>query len=103
MKLIVFSRRSCQPCQMYIPILLQMIDEGYDIDIHMAENEATLAKAKEYNIKSVPTTLFMWEDTEVFRFSGYIPKAKLIESLEKVKEYHGSIINGPDSTGGTGE
>ena len=102
MKLIVFTRRSCQPCQMFTPILLQMIDEGYDIDIQMTENESAITKAKQYGIRSVPTTLFMHEDQEVFRFSGYIPKHKLIEALEKVKDY-GPITNGSDSTGGTGE
>lgn len=100
MDLIVFSRRTCPPCRMYLPVLQDLIEEGYPIQIHMTENPGVLELASEYGIRSVPTTLFMHGEIEIIRHSGYIPKDKLLEMFKKVEDYGRHITNSSDTAGG---
>jgi len=91
MDLIVFSRRTCPPCRRYLPVLQELIEEGYPIQIHMTENPGVLELASEYGIRAVPTTLFMHGENEIIRHSGFIPKEKLVEMFQKIEEYGRTI------------
>ena len=50
-----FSATWCGPCQTFKPIMKELSDEGYDITFIDIDKSGGLAK--EYNIRSVPTTI----------------------------------------------
>ena len=50
-----FSATWCGPCKAFKPIIQELSDEGYDITILDVDTNSDLAK--QYNIRSVPTTI----------------------------------------------
>ena len=78
-----FTARWCGPCKTFKPIMEELKSEGHPIEIiDIDENEAL---SKQFQVRSVPTTIIMDGDEEQERFIGVKTK-KLIESrLRKVK------------------
>ena len=50
-----FSATWCGPCQTFKPIMKELSEEGYDITFIDIDKSGGLAK--QYNIRSVPTTI----------------------------------------------
>ena len=50
-----FSATWCGPCQTFKPIMEELSEEGYDITFIDIDKSGGLAK--QYNIRSVPTTI----------------------------------------------
>lgn len=76
-----FTATWCGPCKMIKPILHKLNDEKvieiefYDIDEHSE-------LAKEYEIKAVPTLIFVQDNEEVKRTMGYKPAEEIIREYE---------------------
>ena len=75
-----FSAKWCGPCRTFKPIMQEIAGEGSVIvkfiDIDQEQN-----KAKNYNIRSVPTTVIEESGIEVDRFVGVIPKRQVLQKL----------------------
>ena len=75
-----FSAKWCGPCRTFKPIMQEIAGEGSVIvkfiDIDQEQN-----KAKNYNIRSVPTTVIEENGIEVDRFVGVIPKQQVLQKL----------------------
>lgn len=83
-KILKFSAKWCQPCKVLQPEFDKLKDryseeivfEEIDIDVHYN-------KAAYYNIRSVPTILFIENDIEVKRIAGLTKFNLLQEALIK--------------------
>jgi thioredoxin 1 len=81
-KILKFEGAWCSPCKAMKPILTAfssetgILVESIDIDKH----EKLVDK---YNIRAVPTIIFLKDNVEVERISGLTQKDKLISLLEK--------------------
>ena len=77
-----FSAKWCGPCRTFKPIMQEIAGEGSVIvkfiDIDQEQN-----KAKNYNIRSVPTTVIEESGIEVDRFVGVIPKQQVLQKCQK--------------------
>ena len=60
---------------MYKPIIQELMDEGYKIE--MIDIDKDDKRVKEKNIMSVPTTIIYKEDKEFERLVGVQPKEKI--------------------------
>jgi thioredoxin 1 len=76
-KLIAFKAAWCGPCKMLTPILKQLQEEGYDIEMIDVDEET--AKAEANNVLSIPTLDFFEDGKKYRRVLGYQPKDKIIE------------------------
>lgn len=84
LKLLKFSTKTCTPCtalSRYLPEVLQETGiecESFDIDTD--EEKFTL-----YNVRSVPTLIFLKNDAEILRKVGIVPKQTLIDLINENK------------------
>lgn len=74
-KLMAFKAAWCGPCKMLTPILKQMQEEGYDIEMIDVDEQTDLADAN--NVKSIPTLDFYEGDTKYRRALGFQTKEQL--------------------------
>ena len=81
-KIKVFTATWCGPCKMIKPGLLELKEEGLDIEfIDVDENHDF---AVEQGIKAVPTLIYFEEDHELVRYSGFMPKEKIRTIMESL-------------------
>lgn len=74
-----FSSPTCAPCKLIKPVLEELIkEENIEVKIFdLAEDGRDLFVDK--NVRSTPTMIFYNDGKEYNRFSGFIPKDKLLE------------------------
>lgn len=82
-----FYAEWCGPCKKVTPLLDELATENADleiqkIDVDLKESESLV---KEHLIRSIPTLLFMKEDTIVHKHVGAITKTQLEELLTTFK------------------
>ena len=83
----------CGPCRMISPIIDEVAEEFEGRALVGKVNVDSNPKISEmFNIKSIPTLIFMQKDELVQRFAGLVPKPNLAEILEELilerKEMH---------------
>lgn len=76
-KLVAFKAAWCAPCKMLTPILKDLQDEGYDIEMIDVDENTELADNN--NVKTIPTLDFFEDGKKYRRVLGFQPKDKLIE------------------------
>jgi thioredoxin 1 len=76
-KLIAFKAGWCGPCKMLTPILKQLQEEGYNIE--MIDVDEQTARAEENNVLSIPTLDFYDGDKKYRREVGFKTKEQLIK------------------------
>ncbi len=105
--LLEFGAEQCAPCKMMAPIIDELKKEYQGvmdvsfIDVWKKENEA---KARKYNIQSIPAQIFYNEDgEELWRHVGFISKkdilAKWLElgyDMGKLARQNGAILISAD-------
>lgn len=75
----------CGPCKMIAPILDELAEEYKDdIYIYKIDTEKEQELAGIFNIRSIPTLLFIPMEGEPQMAQGALPKATLKEAIEKV-------------------
>ena len=74
-----FTTTWCAPCKVFKPIMNEISEEGYKIDVIDIELQQDIAT--QYAIGSVPTTVIEENGVEVDRFVGALPKQQVIEKL----------------------
>jgi thioredoxin 1 len=76
-KLVAFKAAWCGPCKMLTPILKQLQEEGYDIE--MVDVDENTERAEENNVLSIPTLDFYEGDKRYRREVGFKTKQQLID------------------------
>jgi len=75
----------CGPCQMISPIIDELAEEFEERaligKVNMDKNPKI---SKAFQIKSIPTIMFLQKDELVEKFSGLIPKPNMVEILEEL-------------------
>ncbi len=75
----------CGPCKMIAPILEEVAAEMSDrVKIAKLDVDSNGRTAGKYNIMSIPSLLFFKNGQVVDQVVGAVPKARLLERLEKI-------------------
>ena len=82
--LVDFSAEWCGPCKMMAPILKDVKKEiGESATIIKVDVDKNPAAAQQYQIQGVPTLILFKEGKLLWRQSGVVPKAGLVEVIKK--------------------
>ncbi len=74
----------CGPCRALAPVVDQVADELADkISVAKCNVDDNQDIAMEYGVMSIPTLIIFKDGEEVTRTVGSMPKAKLIEEIER--------------------
>jgi thioredoxin 1 len=74
-----FTATWCGPCKAFKPVMNEIINEGHSVQI--LDIDANEAMARQYNVRSVPTTIIEENGVEVDRFVGALPKETVKNKL----------------------
>lgn len=75
----------CGPCRMIGPMLEEIAQEmGDKVRIAKVDVDSNQATAQKYGIMSIPSLLFFNKGEKVDQMVGAVPKAQLLEKIEKV-------------------
>lgn len=83
-QILKFSAQWCSPCKSLKPIIEKVKQEtsveviSYDADEHES-------KFTEFNVRAVPTLIFLKNGLEVGRKTGMMTKDVLIKTIEELK------------------
>lgn len=82
MKIIYATAQWCAPCKALGPIVKKIQEEIADLTIVKVDIDADPALAETYNVRAVPTLIFLSNtDEEKGRLVGLQSKAKIVETL----------------------
>ncbi|MEO9478001.1 MAG: thioredoxin [Cyclobacteriaceae bacterium] len=73
----------CGPCQMVAPILEELSEEYSDLIIYKVDTEVEQELAAVFQIRSIPSMLFIPVDKQPIMQAGALPKHVLKEVIEK--------------------
>jgi len=74
----------CGPCKMVAPILEELSDEYKDkIVIYKVDTEVEQELSAAFQIRSIPSMLFIPMDKQPMMQAGALPKENLVEVIEK--------------------
>ena len=74
----------CRPCKMVAPILEELAEEYKDdIVIYKVDTESERELASVFQIRSIPSLLFIPKDKQPMMQAGALPKSTFIEVIEK--------------------
>lgn len=73
----------CGPCKMVAPILEELSEENPDIIIYKIDTEVEQELAGVFQIRSIPSILFIPVDKQPMMQAGALPKHVLEEIIEK--------------------
>ena len=74
-----FSAAWCGPCKTFKPIMNEVAGEGYSVQFIDIDQSSALAK--QYNVRSVPTTVIEENGIEVDRFIGATSKQSVLQRI----------------------
>lgn len=75
----------CGPCRMIGPMLEEVAQElGDKVRIAKVDVDSNQATAQKYGIMSIPSLLFFNKGEMLDQMVGAVPKAQLLEKIEKV-------------------
>ncbi len=81
--LIDFSAEWCGSCQTLAPILKNLkVDMGDAVKIVKVDVDRNQALASQFSIRSVPTMILFKNGQEVWKVSGVMTKADLIQTIK---------------------
>ena len=82
-EILKFEAEYCGQCKALTPILTDVVKDITLTKVDIETEEATTLK---YNIRSIPTLVFLKDDKEVGRTTGVLTREAL---KDKIKEYYG--------------
>jgi len=82
---IKFSASWCMPCRAIAPLFNTFKKEHAELQFLMIDAETDTTLTEKYNIRTVPTVVFMNGENEVNRLVGLQAKQTYIEAIEKLK------------------
>ena len=74
-----FTATWCGPCKAFKPIMKEISEEGYSIEVIDIEQQQDIAT--QYRVSSLPTTVIEENGIEVDRFVGALYKQQVIQKL----------------------
>lgn len=75
----------CGPCRMIAPMLEEVATEmGDKVRIAKVDVDSNQGIAQKYGIMSIPSLLFFRNGEMVHQMVGAVPKAQLVENIEKM-------------------
>ncbi len=84
--LVDFFAEWCGPCKMMSPILKEVKDSlGDEVTIIKVDVDKNPQAAAAYQVQGVPTLIVFKKGEAVWRQSGVVPKAGLVNILQKFK------------------
>lgn len=84
-ELLKFEAEWCGQCKALAPILKRVLENHTDITLTTVDIETEEETTLKYNIRNLPTLIFIKDDIEVGRTSGVLTA----EALEnKIKEFY---------------
>ena len=73
----------CGPCQMVAPILEELSNENPDVIIYKVDTEVEQELSAVFQIRSIPSILFIPKDRQPMMQAGALPKNALQEIIDK--------------------
>jgi thioredoxin 1 len=73
----------CGPCKMVAPILEELSDEHPDVIIYKVDTEVEQELSAVFQIRSIPSILFIPMDRQPMMHAGALPKNALEEVISK--------------------
>jgi thioredoxin len=73
----------CAPCKMVAPILEELSDEHPDVIIYKVDTEVEQELSAVFQIRSIPSILFIPMDRQPMMQAGALPKNALEEVISK--------------------
>jgi thioredoxin len=73
----------CGPCKVVAPILEELSNEFPDVLIYKVNTEIEQELSAVFQIRSIPSMLFIPVDRQPMMQAGALPKSALIEIIEK--------------------
>ena len=84
-KILKFEEERCGHCKALAPILKRVLENHTDITLTTVDIETEEETTLKYNIRNLPTLVFIKDDIEVGRTSGVLT----VDMLEnKIKEFY---------------
>ena len=74
-----FSAAWCGPCKTFKPIMNEVAGDGYSVQFIDIDQSSALAK--QYNVRSVPTTVIEENGIEIDRFVGATSKQAVLSRI----------------------
>ena len=84
-KILKFEAEWCGQCKVLTPILKRVLENHTDITLTTVDIETEEETTLKYNIRNLPTLIFIKDDIEVGRTSGVLT-ANMLEN--KIKEFY---------------
>ena len=79
-----FTATWCGPCKTFKPIVIELIEDGYSIEIIDLDEQQEIAV--KYRISSAPTMVIEENGTEIDRFIGALPKKTSNTKINRLEE-----------------
>lgn len=83
-----FHAKWCEPCKMLTPIINQLIDEfksDETINVEKIDVDEQSDIANKYNVRSVPTILFIKDEEILFKINGATSKKNILDKITELK------------------
>lgn len=83
-----FHAKWCGPCKMLTPIINQLIDEfksDETINVEKIDVDEQSDIANKYNVRSVPTILFIKDEEILFKINGATSKKSILDKITELK------------------
>ena len=81
--LVDFFATWCGPCKMLSPVLEQLDNEGFGVQIVKIDTDEAPELAMEFGVQAIPTLLFFSDGKLVRKTMGYQRKDQIIEFCKK--------------------
>lgn len=81
--LLVFSASYCSPCKSLKKMLLDNPQEG--LNLLQLDIDSNIEVAKQYNVRSVPTSIILVDNEEVSRLTGYKDKDSYLSFINQAQ------------------
>ena len=79
-----FTATWCGPCKTFKPVVIELKEEGYSIEIIDIDEHQDIAV--KYRISSAPTMVIEENGIEVDRFIGALPKKTSTAKINRLEE-----------------